>query len=108
MELLFHGSGSKSDVLWCGWGEENPERIAADLREGKTATLQRSRDHQNCNETFLGMPYAIVSAHSRHIQQSCYLDESRGRWTSQIATWNRSEVERVLRFRNAVQAWHHS
>jgi hypothetical protein len=51
---------------------------------------------------FLGVPYAIVSAHSRHIQQSCYLDERRGRWTSQIATWNRSEVERVLRFRNAV------
>src|ERR1022692_4520744 len=23
---------------------------------------------------FLGLPYAIVSAHSRHIQQSCYLD----------------------------------
>jgi hypothetical protein len=23
---------------------------------------------------FLGLPYAIVSAHSRHVQQSCYLD----------------------------------
>jgi hypothetical protein len=23
---------------------------------------------------FLGLPYAVVSAHSRHIQQSCYLD----------------------------------
>ena len=23
---------------------------------------------------FLGVPYTIVSAHSRHIQQSCYLD----------------------------------
>jgi hypothetical protein len=23
---------------------------------------------------FLGMPYTVVSAHSRHIQQSCYLD----------------------------------
>lgn len=23
---------------------------------------------------FLGLPYTIVSAHSRHVQQSCYLD----------------------------------
>jgi hypothetical protein len=23
---------------------------------------------------FLGLPYAIVSAHPRHVQQSCYLD----------------------------------
>jgi hypothetical protein len=51
---------------------------------------------------FLGMPYTIVSAHSRHIQQSWYLDERRGRWTSQIATWTESQVEHVLRFRNAV------
>jgi len=35
---------------------------------------------------FLGVPYTTVSAHSRHIQQSCYLDERRGQWTSQIAT----------------------
>ena len=27
---------------------------------------------------FLGVPDMIVSAHSRHIQQSCYLDERRG------------------------------
>ena len=24
---------------------------------------------------FLGVPYTIVSAHSRHVQQSCYLDD---------------------------------
>ena len=51
---------------------------------------------------FLGVPYTIVSAHSRHIQQSCYLNEEKGRWTSQIAKWNRSEVERVLQFRSAL------
>ena len=51
---------------------------------------------------FLGVPYTIVSAHSRHIQQSCYLNEEKGRWTSPIATWNRSEVERELRFRGAL------
>ena len=27
---------------------------------------------------FLGMPYTVVSAHSRHVQQSCYLDACRG------------------------------
>ena len=32
---------------------------------------------------FLGVPYAIVSAHSRHIQQSCYLDSAEPRRTSQ-------------------------
>jgi hypothetical protein len=25
---------------------------------------------------FLGVPYAVVSVHSRHVQQSCYLDET--------------------------------
>ena len=51
---------------------------------------------------FLGLPYTIVSAHSRHIQQSCYLNAQNGRWTSQVATWNRSQVERGLRFGSAL------
>ena len=25
---------------------------------------------------FLGLPYAVVSAHSRHVQQGCYLDSA--------------------------------
>jgi hypothetical protein len=32
---------------------------------------------------FLGVPYAIVSAHSRHVQQSCYLDDADLRQPSQ-------------------------
>jgi hypothetical protein len=32
---------------------------------------------------FLGVPYTVVSAHSRHIQKSCYLDGADGRRTSQ-------------------------
>ena len=32
---------------------------------------------------FLGVPYAIVSAHARHAQQSCYLDSAEARRTSQ-------------------------
>lgn len=44
--------------------------------------------HQNYNglevtsivpKRFLGVPYATISAHSRHIQQSCELDSAKGR-----------------------------
>jgi hypothetical protein len=54
-----------------------------------------SRQHFNGVEVtgivakrFLGLPYAIVSAHSRHVQQSCYLDSADVRQSSQRdATW---------------------
>jgi hypothetical protein len=40
---------------------------------------------------FLGVPYAVVSAHSRHIQQSCYLDSAEARQTShRDAEWARN------------------
>jgi hypothetical protein len=46
--------------------------------------------HFNCLEVtgivvkrFLGVAYTTVSAHSRHIQQSCYLDSAEARRTSQ-------------------------
>jgi|SRR5579864_4548727 len=32
---------------------------------------------------FLGVPYVTVSAHSRHMQQSCYLDSVEARQTSE-------------------------
>jgi hypothetical protein len=32
---------------------------------------------------FLGVPYAVVTAHSRHVQQSCYLDSIEARRASQ-------------------------
>lgn len=39
---------------------------------------------------FLGVPYVTVSAHSRHMQQSCNLDTSEARRTSQNnAAWAR-------------------
>jgi len=39
---------------------------------------------------FLGLPYAIVSAHSRHLQQNCYLDGAEVRRSSQRdAAWAR-------------------
>ncbi len=40
---------------------------------------------------FLGVPYVTVSAHSRHLQQSCYLDSAVARQTFQDnAEWARS------------------
>jgi hypothetical protein len=37
---------------------------------------------------FLGVPYVTVSAHSRHMQQGCYLDSSEARQASQdSAEW---------------------
>jgi hypothetical protein len=49
-----------------------------------------SRQHFNGLEVtgivakhFLGLPYTIVSAHSRHVQQSCYLDCAEARQSSQ-------------------------
>jgi hypothetical protein len=39
---------------------------------------------------FLGVPYVTVSAHSRHVQQSCYLDVAAVRQASQRkAEWAR-------------------
>jgi hypothetical protein len=39
---------------------------------------------------FLGVPYVTVSAHSRHMQQSCYLDGALARQTSERnAEWAR-------------------
>jgi hypothetical protein len=39
---------------------------------------------------FLGVPYAIVSAHARHVQESCYLESAQARGTSQHdAEWAR-------------------
>ena len=40
---------------------------------------------------FLGVPYSMVSAHSRHIQQSCYLHNTEARRTSRRdAKWGRN------------------
>ena len=46
---------------------------------------------------FLGVPYAVVSAHSRHVQQSCYSDSAEARRRSQRdAEWARGGAR--LRF----------
>lgn len=57
---------------------------------------------QILTKRFLGVPYTVVSAHSRHIQQSCYLYDKEEQSTSPISTTNRSALERDLRFRSAM------
>jgi hypothetical protein len=55
---------------------------ATNIREALRRILRKVKPHNfNCLEVtgivarrFLGVPYATVSAHSRHIQQSCQLD----------------------------------
>lgn len=44
---------------------------------------------------FLGLPYGVVSAHSRHIQQSCNLDGAEGRRVPSTTQSGR-EAERVF------------
>jgi hypothetical protein len=61
--------------------------------------ILESVKHENYNglevtgidaKRFLGLPYTVVSAHSRHIQQSCNLDTVEGRRVSQHdAAWAR-------------------
>jgi len=47
---------------------------------------------------FLGVPYTIVSAHSRHVQESCYLDSIETRRTSdRDGEWARDGAPRRAR-----------
>lgn len=60
------------------------------LRKAVGRILERvNRQHYNGVEItgiiakhFLGVPYTVVSAHARHIQQSCYLDSLSARRVS--------------------------
>ncbi len=63
----------------------------AKIKNALHRILAKVRLHNfNCLEVtgivanrFLGMPYTTVSAHSRHIQQRCYLDGAEERRSSQ-------------------------
>jgi len=64
---------------------------AAGIREALERILRKERRQSfNCLEVtgivakrFLGVPYVVVSAHFRHVQQSCYLGSSEARQTLQ-------------------------
>jgi hypothetical protein len=65
--------------------------IGANIQNALKRMLEKVKPlNFNCLEVtgidakrFLGMPYTVVSAHSRHIQPSCYLDGADARRTSQ-------------------------
>ena len=46
-------------------------------------TITAAPDFVATAEAFLGVPYVTVSAHSRHLQQSCRLESTPGRQSYQ-------------------------
>jgi hypothetical protein len=70
------------------FGAMNPESIQRALRR---ILARAGKEHFNCLEVtglvakrFLGVPYATVSAHSRHIQRSCHLRSIESRQNRQL------------------------
>jgi hypothetical protein len=72
---------------------------ARNVRKALVRILARTSDQNfNCLEVtgitardFLGVPYTSVSAHRRHIQQGCRLDDGEHRRTQQkAADWARA------------------
>jgi len=71
---------------------------AAKIQNALKRILKKVKEqHFNCLEVteivsrhFLGVPYVTMSAHPRHMQQSCYLDTAEVRQTNQRnAEWAR-------------------
>jgi hypothetical protein len=63
------------------------QRILAKVKQQQFNGLEVT---QIVARRFLGVPYVTVSAHSRHMQQSCYLDSAMGRQAFQRnAEWAR-------------------
>ena len=68
---------------------------ARSIQHGLHQILRKvSRQHYNSLELtgivpkrFLGLPYSIVSAHPRHVQHNCYLDDAEARRLSQRLTY---------------------
>jgi hypothetical protein len=78
--MFFGGLGAKKI-------EHALKRILAKVKEQHFNGLEVT---EIVAKRFLGVPYAVVSAHSRHIQRSCYMDSAEARRTSQRdADWAR-------------------
>src|SRR5579872_167404 len=99
LERTIHAAGwnfffMATEVKTMFFGFLGEERIQGAL---KRILAKVKLQHFNCLEVteitarrFLGVPYVTVSAHSRHMQQSCNLDSSEARGTSQNnAAWAR-------------------
>ena len=82
MELLLHGCGGKGDVLGAIGAKNIQDSIKRMLENLKPMNFNCLELTRIVAKRFLGVPYAVVSAHSRHIQQSCYPDGADDRRTS--------------------------
>jgi hypothetical protein len=76
------------------FGALGAERIKNALKRILTKVKRQNFNSLEVTEIaarrFLGVPYATVSAHSRHIQQSCWLDAEEARRTfKRDAEWAR-------------------
>ena len=81
VRVMFFGS------LGAGKIQNALKRILEKVKEQQFNGLEVT---QIVARRFLGVPYVTVSAHSRHMQQSCYLDSAVARQTSQRnAEWAR-------------------
>jgi len=78
-EFLFHGYGSQDDVSWVPWEEKVQSALKRMLGRGKLQNFNGPKVTDITARRFLDVPYVTVSAHSRHMQQSCNLDNSEAR-----------------------------
>src|SRR5208283_2013524 len=80
LEFLFYRVGTKGDVSRLARDEETPACSESNSRQGGRATLYNAVEVTGIvTKTFLGLPYAVVSAHPRHVQENCYLDGAEAR-----------------------------
>jgi hypothetical protein len=90
MELLFHGTQVKAMFFGALAAKKIQNALTRILGKVKRQHFNALEVTEIVAKRFLGVPYSIVSAHSRHIQQSCYLDGAEARRTSRRdAEWAR-------------------
>jgi len=86
--FFFHAAGVKVAFLGMPGPEKIKTAVKRILAKVKRLNFNSLEITGVAAKRFLGVPYTTVSAHSRHIQQSCYLDvvqERREARTSQSA-----------------------
>jgi hypothetical protein len=90
MEPLLYGNRSKGDFPGRHWSEKIQNGLGRILAKIRRQNLNSLEVAGIMAKHFLGVPYVVVSAHSSHIQQSCYLDGAEKRRVSQRdAEWAR-------------------
>jgi hypothetical protein len=81
VKVMFFGSSGAAKI------QNAIKRLLGKVKEQQFNGLEVT---QIVARRFLGVPYVTVSAHSRHMQQSCHLDSAVTRQTSQnSAEWAR-------------------